>query len=52
VFGLVANLVISVVLTLVLRLAGSRDRADETSRDDYFERRAEPARAMEPQLQP
>jgi solute:Na+ symporter, SSS family len=51
VFGLVANLVISVVLTLVLRLAGSRDRADETSGDDY-ERRAEPARAMEPQLQP
>ena len=51
VFGLVANLVISVVLTLVLRLAGSRDRADETSKDDYFELRAEPARGREPQLQ-
>jgi solute:Na+ symporter, SSS family len=50
VFALVANLVVTAVLTVVLRLVGSRDRADRTQPDDYFELRHERARPPEPQL--
>jgi SSS family solute:Na+ symporter len=44
VFGLVANLVVSIVLTAVFSLVGSRDRADETRDEDYFELTTEVAR--------
>jgi SSS family solute:Na+ symporter len=50
VFALVANLVVTVVLTIVLRGLGVREGADETRADDYFELRQETARPPEPEL--
>jgi SSS family solute:Na+ symporter len=50
VFALLANLVVTIVLTVLLRAAGWRDDADETRSDDYAELREEPARAPEPEL--
>jgi SSS family solute:Na+ symporter len=45
VFALVANLIVSVALTLVLKLVGARDSAeDETRPEDYSEFRRRPAR--------
>jgi SSS family solute:Na+ symporter len=44
VFALVANLLLAAVLTAVFKLAGARDRADETSAEDYSEFRPEVAR--------
>jgi solute:Na+ symporter, SSS family len=44
VFALVANLIVSAVLTVVLSLVGARDRAgDDTRPEDYEELTAEPA---------
>ena len=50
VFALVANLVVTVVLTAVLRTLRVRDARDETRSADYDELRHEPARRREPQL--
>jgi SSS family solute:Na+ symporter len=50
VFALLANLIVTVVLTVVLRAAGVPDDADRTRRSDYFELRDEPARTREPGL--
>ena len=47
VFALLANLLVTVVLTVVLRAAGVPDDADRTRRSDYFELRDEPARGPE-----
>jgi SSS family solute:Na+ symporter len=44
VFALVANLIVTTVLTLLLSLGGRRDRADETTAEDYFELTPEVAR--------
>ena len=45
VFALVANLVLAVGLTVMLRVVGARDRArDETRPEDYSESRRAPAR--------
>jgi SSS family solute:Na+ symporter len=52
VFALVANLVVSVVLTVVLGLAGERDRGlDETRPEDYSEFRRRPATRQPSALQ-
>jgi SSS family solute:Na+ symporter len=50
VFALITNLVVTIVLTVVLRAFGLRDRADETQPDDYYELREERARPPEPEL--
>jgi SSS family solute:Na+ symporter len=50
VFALLANLIVAVVGTLILRAAGSRDLADETRPGDYADERAERPGAGEPQL--
>ena len=50
IFATAANLVVTVVLTAVLRLVGADDRGDQTHPDDYFELRHEPARPPEPEL--
>jgi solute:Na+ symporter, SSS family len=43
VFALIANLIVSAGLTIVFRLVGARDRADETREEDYSEFRREVA---------
>jgi SSS family solute:Na+ symporter len=43
VFALIANLIVSAGLTVVFRLVGARDRADETREEDYSEFRREVA---------
>jgi SSS family solute:Na+ symporter len=50
IFALAANLIVTVVLTVVLRLVGAHDRGDQTRAEDYFELRHEPARPPEPEL--
>ena len=50
VFALALNLIVTVVLTALLRAVGLRDAADDTRADDYYELRHEPARPREPEL--